>query len=116
MITNMLKNQEQPIENRFKSRRTHYFKVGIGKCMPNNIKTHLKLAGIIFALGYLITILAIWIYQTGFQSYTWISLGEPNLYIKYFEWVLGIIAIVYLISEGKRTLDTMKAVSYDPFV
>ena len=83
------------------------------------MKLPVKLLGIIFALGYLLTFLAVWIYQTGFQSYTYIVVGEPNLFIKYSEWVVGLIAVGYLISEGKRELDNIacqksSVVSYNP--
>jgi len=79
----------------------------------------LKLSGIIFALGYLMVFLGLWIYQTGFQSYIYIVVGEPNLFIKYGEWILGIIAILYLIMAGKNEADNLivnRAVSYDPLV
>ncbi len=80
------------------------------------LKKYINIFSIVFALGYLMTFLGIWIYQTGFQSYTYISVGEPNLLIKYFEWIIGLIALGYLAKSGKKELDYHRAVSYDPFV
>ena len=77
---------------------------------------YFKLVGIIFALGYLISFVGVWIYFTWFNSFTYIPYGEPNLFIKYSEWIIGFIAIGSLISEGKNEIDLAWRRTYDPLV
>lgn len=51
----------------------------------------------------MINIYYIW-FDANLSGYTYFSAGEPNLYIKYSEWIGGILGIVSLISIIKETI------------
>jgi len=55
----------------------------------------LKLLGLFFVLSYMINIYYIW-FDANLSGYTYFSAGEPNLYIKYTEWIGGILGIFHL--------------------
>ena len=68
----------------------------------------LKILGLISILGYMIVFLSIWIYHTEINNYIYIQVGEPNLFIKYSEWIFGLLGITVMIPIIKKELDGVK--------
>lgn len=53
----------------------------------------IRIIGLMALLSYMIVILCTWIYAN-LRGFIYFSAGEPDLFIKYSEWVLGIIGII----------------------
>lgn len=66
----------------------------------------IRIVGLAALLSYMIVILFTWIYAN-LRGFMYFSAGEPDLSIKYPEWVLGIIGIIVAIDCLNREM--MKA-------
>lgn len=64
--------------------------------------SYLRIIGLISLIGWMICIMVIWIYAN-IRGFVYFQGGEPLWWIKYPEWILGVIgittAIQYLILE-----------------
>ena len=53
----------------------------------------IRIAGLTALISYMTIILFTWI-TANLHGYVYFSAGEPNLFIKYFEWILGLLRII----------------------
>lgn len=67
----------------------------------------IKVFGLLILTGYSITILLTWIYFSS-QGYIYLVAGEPNKFIMYFEWVLGLYGILIGLHYSKKEIDIIK--------
>jgi len=59
---------------------------------PKKVK-NIRILGLMALISYMIVILFTWIYAN-FNGYVYFMAGEPNIVIKYTEWVLGFAGII----------------------
>ncbi len=64
----------------------------------------LKILGLISVLSYMIVILFTWMYANH-MGYVYFSAGEPVSFIKYPEWILGIIGILAIASDLRNEMN-----------
>lgn len=62
-----------------------------------------RILGLMTLISYMVVILFIWIYANS-VGYVYFSAGEPELLIKYPEWVLGFIGILVAVDFLKKEL------------
>jgi len=111
-----MKNQEQESECSPGLRIKRFLRAGIGKCMSFFLnKYQAKKISLIVAISYLICILYTWI-SAEINGYTYFSAGEPNVWIRNVEWLVGIFAIIYLTYELFKHITPNEEVIYDPYV
>jgi hypothetical protein len=65
-----------------------------------------RILGLMSVISYMIVILFTWIYAN-LTGYVYFSAGEPELLIKYPEWVLGLIGISVAIDCLRKELDAL---------
>lgn len=69
-----------------------------------NIFKNIRILGLMSLISYMIVVLFTWIFAN-MNGFAYFSAGEPDLFIKYTEWILGIIGILvaayYLLKELK---------------
>ena len=93
-----------------------YLRAGIHKCMSFFLnKYQAKKISLMVAISYLICILYTWI-SAELNGYTYFSAGEPNVWIRNVEWLVGIFAIIYLTYELFKHITPNEEVIYDPYV
>jgi hypothetical protein len=63
-----------------------------------------KILGLMAVLSYMIVILFTWMYAN-YQGYVYFSAGEPVSFIKYPEWVLGLLGILTTARVLRMELD-----------
>jgi len=111
-----MKNQEQESEYSPGLRIKRFLRAGIHKCMSFFLnKYQAKKISLIVAISYLICILYTWI-SAELNGYTYFSAGEPNVWIRNVEWLVGIFAIIYLTYELFKHITPNEEVIYDPYV
>ena len=64
-------------------------------CFFNVIIT-IRILGLMSLISYLIVVLYTWMFSN-LNGYTYFSAGEPNLFIKYTEWILGVLRACFKI-------------------
>jgi hypothetical protein len=69
-----------------------------------NIVKIIRLLGLMALISYMIVILFTWIFAN-MEGYMYFSAGEPVLYIKYPEWILGFIGIFVAVDYLHRELN-----------
>ena len=52
-----------------------------------------RILGMMVLISYMVVILYAWI-SANMTGYVYFSAGEPELWIKYFEWTLGVLGIL----------------------
>lgn len=55
----------------------------------------INFVGTIIGLGFTITFLFLWIIRN-LQGYEIVTFTEPNLTIKYIEWIVGLVGIIII--------------------
>ncbi len=83
-----------------------YLIVESSRYIHQKYSKHIKIAGLLAAISYLIVILYVWI-TANYLGYTYSLAGEPRLLIKYIEWLIGansiIVLGIYLKDEIRNT-------------
>lgn len=64
----------------------------------------IRVLGLLTALAYLIVILFIWV-SANMAGYIYFTAGEPDLRVKYAEWLLGVVGIYTQVIELKEKLN-----------
>ncbi len=72
---------------------------------PNALK-NFRILGLMAIISYMIVILFVWIYAN-IGGYVYFLAGEPNLVIKYTEWLLGFAGIFVAIDLLRKELNEM---------
>jgi hypothetical protein len=72
----------------------------------SRIKKMAKILGLMTLISYMTVILFTWIYAN-VEGYVYFSAGEPQLLIKYTEWVLGFIGIFVAVDCLRKEIDTI---------
>ncbi len=73
--------------------------------IPNALK-NFRILGLMAIISYMIVILFVWIYAN-IDGYVYFLAGEPNLAIKYTEWLLGFAGIFVAIDLLRKELDEL---------
>ena len=73
--------------------------------IPNALK-NFRILGLMAIISYMIVILFVWIYAN-VDGYVYFLAGEPNLAIKYTEWLLGFAGIFVAIDLLRKELNEM---------
>ena len=73
--------------------------------IPNALK-NFRILGLMAIISYMIVILFVWIYAN-IDGYVYFLAGEPNLVIKYTEWLLGFAGIFVAIDLLRKELNEM---------
>ncbi len=60
--------------------------------VPKALK-NIRILGLMAVISYMTVILSVWMYAN-FGGYVYFMAGEPNLFIKYAEWALGLMGIL----------------------
>jgi hypothetical protein len=71
--------------------------------IPNALK-NFRILGLMAIISYMIVILFVWIYAN-YGGYVYFLAGEPNLIIKYTEWLLGFAGIFVAIDLLRKELN-----------
>jgi len=71
--------------------------------IPNALK-NFRILGLMAIISYMIVILFVWIYAN-IDGYVYFLAGEPNLAIKYTEWLLGFAGILVAIDLLRKELN-----------
>ncbi len=72
-----------------------YLIVESSRYLHHKYSKHIKIAGLMAAISYLIVILYTWI-SANFLGYEYFSAGETHKIIKYIEWLIGVNSIIVL--------------------
>ncbi len=77
-----------------------------GKIVPgfSKIMKYIRVFGLMAIISYMTVILFTWIFAN-MNGYVYFSAGEPELFIKYLEWVLGFTGIFVAIDSLRKEID-----------
>jgi hypothetical protein len=70
----------------------------------SNLVKNIRILGLMALISYMIVILFTWIFAN-IEGYIYFSAGEPVLFIKYLEWILGLLGIFVAVNYLKKELN-----------
>ena len=89
------------------SRTGYEFNKTINKSFDiSKVIRNIRILGLMSIISYMIVILFVWMYAN-FGGYIYFLAGEPNLVIKYTEWVLGFAGVFVAIDLLHKELKKM---------